>query len=333
MGFKLGQEIIDRIRCKKRSYERTHTGKSLVYGKIYYPNYNLDFPVSNRDSNLYNEFGEKLKIYFIRDGICAHNPNRGARYFLFDRYNFGLDTHFYSHERMLETMGNPKHRFGLFMESEAIVPKSYKIFDKHKGLEKDFDLIFTYSAKLLDTLDNARFVPFCSSPWNQDSMEDDRYLRKTKNVSILSSDKLWTPLHKYRYDLAMKCKREGLADTFGTFDGGSMVKMADTVNDYRYTFAIENDISPYFFTERLTSAFVAQTVPIYIGATEIDKFFNPDGIIKISTKDDIEKVLKNCNEEDYANRLPAIKDNYERVKDYFNSNDFMYKKYLEPMGV
>lgn len=29
----------------------------------------------------------------------------------------------------------------------------------------------------------------------------------------------------------------------------------------------------------------------------------------------------------------VIEDNYERVKDYFNSGDFMYKKYLEPMEV
>lgn len=333
MGFSLGQEIIDRIRGKRRSYERTYVNTHLEYGKIYYPNYNLDYKFEDRDSNLYNEFGEKLKVYFIRDGISAHKPYRESRYFLYDRYNFGLDTHFYSHEKMLETMGNPSHKFRLLVESESITPKSYKIFDKHKGLEKDFDLIFTYSAKILDNIDNARFVPFCARPWNQDDVDETRYTKKTKNVSILSSNKLWTPLHKYRYDLAMKCKREGLADTFGTFDGGSMVKMADTVNDYRYTFAIENDITPYFFTERLTSAFVAQTVPIYIGATEIDNFFNPDGIIKISTKDDIEKVLKNCNEEDYANRLPAIKENFEKVKEYFNTDDYMYKKYLEPMGV
>lgn len=333
MGFKLGQKFIDKCRHKEDFKRKTISDNHAKYGKFYYPNYNREVEIIDGSYNLFNEYGEKLQTYFIRDDIMAHNPYRYSRYFLFDRYNFGLKTHFYSHENMLETMGKPNYRFGLFIESESIVPESYKIFEKYKGIEKDFDLIFTYSAKLLDTLDNARFVPFCSAPWNKNECDDYRYLKKTKNVSILSSEKVWTPLHKYRYELAKKCKKENLLDTFGTFDGGKMVNINDTLNDYRYTIAIENDITPYFFTERITSAFVSQTVPIYIGATEIDKFFNPDGIIKISVKDDIEKILKQCSKEDYESRLPAIKDNYERVKKYFNPNDQMYEKYLKNLVI
>ena len=329
MGFDLGQEIIDRIRCKKRSYGKTVSAKHLKYGKIYYPNYNLDTEFVNSDSNLYNEFGEKLKIFFYRDDMCAHSPYRQSRYFMWDRYNFGLKTHFYSHMHMLEQMGNPDKKYGLLLESEAIKRNAYKLFDSHKGLEKDFDLIFTHSAKILDKIDNARFVPFCASLWNKDQISDDAYTRKTKNVSILSSDKLMCELHKFRYDLAYKCKRENLADTFGTFDGGPMVKIADTLTDYRYSICIENEVQPYFFTERLISALAAQTIPIYLGATEIDKFFNPDGIIKITTKDDINEVLKKCTKEEYENRLPAILDNYKRALEYQNPLDYMYTKYLK----
>lgn len=329
MGFALGQEIIDRIRCKKRSYGRSRSAKHLIYGKIYYPNYNLDLPFTDYDSNLYNEFGEKLKIFFYRDSVSAHSPYRSTRYFMWDRYNFGLKTHFYSHLHMLEQMGNPDKKYGLFIESEAIMRKSYEIFNKHKGLEKDFDLIFTHSAKILDKIDNARFVPFCARLWNLEAISDDAYKRKTKNVSILSSDKLMCDLHKFRFDLAHRCKRENLADTYGTFDGGPMVKMAETLTDYRYSICIENEVQPYFFTERLISALAAQTIPIYLGATEIDKFFNPDGIIKITTKDDIKEVLKQCTKEEYESRLPAILDNYNRALNYKCPMDYMYEKYLK----
>lgn len=328
MGFELGQEIIDRIRLKKRSYGASVSAKHLKYGKIYYPNYNLDLSFQSGDSNLYNEFGEKLKEFFFRDSVFAHCPYRASRYFLWDRYNFGLDTHFYSHNHMLNTMGNPNHRYGMFIESEAIMSSSYRLFDTHKGLEKDFDLIFTHSAKLLDKLDNARFVPFCASLWNT-SVKDDMYKTKTKDVSILSSDKQMCDLHKFRIDLANQCKRENLADTFGTFDGGAMVKISETLDDYRFSICIENEITPYFFTERLVSALAAQTIPIYLGASKVDEFFNPDGIIKITTKDDIKEVLKQCTKEEYENRLPAILDNYKRALEYKNPNDYMYKKYLE----
>ena len=77
------------------------------------------------------------------------------------------------------------------------------------------------------------------------------------------------------------------------------------------------------------TAFAFHTVPIYLGATEIDKFFNPDGIIKITTKDDINEVLKQCSKEDYENRLPAIKDNYNRVLEYGSPLDYMYEKYVK----
>ncbi len=312
------------------------------YGKIYPPLYNMYYPFTDRQPDVYNEFGEKLETYFIRDIHYAHDPYRRSRYFQFDRYNFTLDTHFYTHETLLETfkgISSCKRRYGMFVESETIVPFTYNIFDENPGLEKDFDLIFTFSARLLDKLPNARFVPFCAAPFNALKWHngvfgvwdkiDDNYKYKSKNISIMSSDKLYCDLHKYRYYLAVKCKNERLADTFGTFDGGPFTSLGDTLIDYRYTFSIENDITPYFFTEKITSAFMTQTIPIYLGATEIDKFFNPDGIIKITVNDNIDDVIKQCTKEEYERRLPAILDNYNRVQKYMNPFDTMYLEYLK----
>lgn len=310
---------------------------NIYYGKYYYPIYNNHVKFASTDLNVYNEYGEKLEHYFFRDAQLAHNPNIRSRYYVLDRFNFGLDTHFYSHEAMLEQMGKPTSKYGMFIESQSILPNSYKILDNNFGLHKDFKYIFTYSDEILNKYDNARFVPFCSSPFNASiqnglfgswDMIDDNYKYKTKNISILSSDKLMCDLHKYRYDLAHYLKNNHLADTYGTFDGGNFTTLPFTLVDYRFTFAIENDISPYFFTERITSAFVTQTIPIYIGATDIGKFFNTDGIIQISTKDNIDDVIKMCTKEYYEERLPAILDNYNRVKEYNNPFDYIYEKYI-----
>ncbi len=330
----------DWMRKKLCKEHKKYTHKN--YGRIYPPLYNMYYPFTDRQPDVYNEFGEKLETYFIRDIHYAHDPYRRSRYFQFDRYNFAVDTHFYTHETLLETykgISTCKRRYGMFVESETIVPFTYNIFDENPGLEKDFDLIFTFSARLLDKLPNARFVPFCAAPFNAFKWQngifgvwdkiDDNYKYKTKNISIMSSDKLYCDLHKYRYDLACKCKNEKIADTFGTFDGGPFTSLGDTLIDYRYTFSIENDITPYFFTEKITSAFMTQTIPIYLGATEIDKFFNPNGIIKISVNDDIDDVIKQCTKEEYEKRLPAILDNYNRVQKYMNPFDIMYLEYLK----
>lgn len=347
MGFKLGQKIIDKIRQKKepfwkRIFKSNKVNKYIKIknisntpikhqqqGTIYYPYYNLAAPLVTRPRDIFNANGEKMDIYFIRDIHFAHDPYQESQYFLWDRYNYSLDTHFYSHNMMLQTIGNPSRRYGCLIESQAIVPEDYKIFDKNKGLEQDFDYIFTYDERLLDKLDNARFVPFCASLWNKELITDDLYQKKSKNISILSSDKLMCDMHKFRYDLAFTCKNYNLADTFGTFDGGPFVNISKPLLDYRFSICVENDITPYFFTERLINALASQTIPVYFGATQIDKFFNPDGIIKFDLKSDIKEVLKQCTPEEYERRLPAIKDNYERALSYASPFDNMYKKYLE----
>lgn len=84
-----------------------------------------------------------------------------------------------------------------------------------------------------------------------------------------------------------------------------------------------------FFTEKIICAFANQTIPIYLGASKIDKFFNPDGIIKITTKTNIPKLVKQLTEEEYQNRLPAIMENYEKAKNYINPWDYMYKNYFK----
>ncbi len=314
-------------------HKLTQSHKS--YGKIYLPIYNLKYEISSEEPVIYNRDGEAMRTFFIRDLHMAHNPYYSSKYFAWDRYNFALKTHFYTHNAMLETMGSPDYRYGWLLESEAIVPDDYNVFKKYKTLNKEFNSIFTYSDRILDTVDNAKFFPGCAETWygkpiGGGKMSEDAYNRKTKNISIVSSDKVSCELHKYRIDLARKYKNDSSVDTFGTFDGGLPIKIGESLQDYRYSIVIENFISSYFFTERITNCFAAQTIPIYIGAAKIDDFFNTDGIIQIHPKDfsNIDKIIKQCCQEDYEQRIPAVKENYRRVQKYVNVLDYLYEEYL-----
>ena len=193
---------------------------------------------------------------------------------------------------MKQTMGNPIRKYGILSEPRSIEPESYKLLENNKEFCKEFDAIFTHDDKLLENIPNAKFVPFCAEPWygrNVEKLEEanTNYQRKLYNISIISSDKEKCEMHRLRKNCAIKCKEKGLADTYGTFDGGNYVlNIEDVLSDYRYSIVIENDISKYYFTEKLTSCFVAQTVPIYCGAEDIGKFFNINGIIFV-IKDDL----------------------------------------------
>lgn len=101
------------------------------------------------------------------------------------------------------------------------------------------------------------------------------------------------------------------------------------MKDYRYFICIENDIQDYMFSERFITCLAAQTIPIYLGASKIDEFFNIDGIIKFSPKDDIKDILKQCTPEEYTRRLPAVLDNYKRALEYKDIGEWMWQRYLK----
>ena len=282
---------------------------------------------------VYNREGKELKIFYLQDQLLA--PYSWSRYFMWDRCNYGLDIHFYTHNNMLITRGNPLKKYGMLIESKQVVPDNYKIFKKNKGLNREFEAIFTYDAELLNELPNAKFFPACANVWygkRGELFEWDKecFKEKSKGISIVSSNKKMCHLHEARYNLSLYCKENNLADTFGTFDGGSLCLIDDSLKNYRYSIIIENDISDYFFTEKITNCFASQTIPIYLGAKKIGEFFNEDGIIPIieNDLDNIESVLKQCTDEEYSRRLPAIMDNYQRVQQYKNIYDYLYENYF-----
>ena len=290
-----------------------------------------EYHITNTMPNIYNQEGQLLETYFIKNRHSQHAPfGHEGKYFFWDRYNYGLDTHFYGPESMPKTLGKPLVKYGMLTESRIIVPQDYEVFHKHKGLEKEFKYIFTYDEQILNAVENARFYPIAAGIWNQE-MKTGLSEKKDRDVSILSSDKVMCELHRFRLALAKMCKVERLADTYGRFDGGDYVKSVDeTLDRYRFSFIIENDISDYYFSERLTSCLASQTIPIYVGARKISEFFNTDGMILLE-KPDLElakEALKQCNRQTYEEKLPAVLENYERVQEYRNMQDYLYEHYL-----
>lgn len=294
-----------------------------------------EYPITNTMPRIYNAEGRLLETYFIKNRHSQHAPfGQEGKYFFWDRYNYGLDTHFYGAEEMTQTLGKPIVKYGMLTESRVIVPKDYEVFQKHRGLEKEFRYVFTYDEQILNRLENARFYPIAAGIWNQ-TMEETRYEKKEKDISILCSDKVMCPLHQFRLELARMCRREKLAYTFGRFDGGAYVESVDECLDsFRYSIVIENDISDYYFSERLTSCFASQTIPVYLGARRISEFFNTDGIVFLPDTDleHAREVIAGCTRENYEARLAAVMDNYARVQEYVNMQDYLYEHYLQMPG-
>lgn len=339
MKIKFRTRLLNKLKSLTIDQLENFTRKYLYYTPTYSRPYERVYKLDTREPEIFNRYGERMKVFFLADGGTSYSPygNIRNRYFLWDRYNYGLKTHFYTQLEAFNTVWKPDRKFAMLTESRAIIPSYYKKYVRNKKyIENEFEALFTYDDEILDKFSNAKFMPFNAGFWygNMDSSvsspQEDEWKSKSKNISILASNKSMCELHNVRKNLALKCKREGLADTFGTFDGGHWINPDFTLKDYRFSFAIENDITNYFFTEKITNCFAAQTIPVYLGAQKIDEFFNPDGIIKISLKDidNIEKILAQCTPQEYERRLPAVLDNFKRVQEYANINDYLYKKYF-----
>ncbi|WP_300697461.1 MULTISPECIES: glycosyltransferase family 10 domain-containing protein [Helicobacter] len=308
---------------KEEPYLYLKTKKGSKY-PLYIPS---PHSFSPNPSAVYNAKGEKLYVFFIRS---EHYCGGGAKIY-WDMHNISLPIHFYQDDCCFETIGNPMKRYAWLVEPPCINQKINTAFQT-QALHKDFDLVLTHSDKLLDTLPNARLLPFWSIWYGNEvrnnqkdnpRLDKNLYLFKEKDISMVCSNKLLTPLHHIRHHFAKRALQGGKVDVFGEFNNKLIMFKSQSLEHYRYQIVIENEISSFYFTEKVLDCFASMTIPIYLGATKIDKFFNTDGMIILKEDSDLDSILKTCCKEDYENRLEAIKDNYHRLFSYNIENSIL----------
>lgn len=292
---------------------------------------------------IFNKNGDRKRTFYLDDRVCVHSPysfssiNVGETHYInWDRFNKGLRVHFYSHEKILDAKLRGKKNFGIIVESETIVPALYSKLLSSPNIISRYDGIFTHSERLLNRYSNTYFIPG-SSVWyggtaGGGELSCDKYKNKNKNISLVSSDKAQCDLHRFRLHLAELLSINTSVDVMGTYNGGNYVNIADSLDEYRYSIVIENNITSCYFTEKILNCFAAMTIPIYIGATDIGKYFDSRGIVSISpsmSDDEIIHIINMCTPEFYSISLDAIKNNYEYVKKYFCIEDYIYENYLQ----
>lgn len=220
----------------------------------------------------------------------------------------------------------------LLIEPRSIQPDVYKWMETNYG---KFKYVFTHDSKLLKVCDNSKLILWGMGNANYNSFND---APKTKNISMVSSDKELCELHKLRKQLAFDLKGHPLVDTMGTFDGGPFVDTETIYSQYRYSIVVENYVDDNWFTEKICNCFANKTIPIYLGSPKIYKFFNPHGILSFEPKglkDWLKYQTPEILDRKYNIRLEAINDNYERVRKYEKFETWFFKEYgelLEDLG-
>lgn len=138
---------------------------------------------------------------------------------------------------------------------------------------------------------------------------------KTRTMSMIASSKTMVPGHRKRLSFMNAIKERfaggGEIDFFGR-DTRPLDDKMDGIAPYRFHIVIENSNHPYYWTEKLTDAWIGWALPVYCGdPTILQQIPDPNGIVLIDI-DDIEAASAKLRElldrpDIYDERLPAIR--------------------------
>ena len=100
---------------------------------------------------IYNEKGERVLLAYLQDKHVAHSPytfvsGRIPRRILWDRFNYRLNTQFYSHQEIfkMHEKTDGQKQFGILVESENVVPDDYNRLMKNPDTVHQLDALFTH---------------------------------------------------------------------------------------------------------------------------------------------------------------------------------------------
>lgn len=209
-----------------------------------------------------------------------------------------------------------KIKVAWLVECREVHPHAYlKILE----LSDVFDYIFTFDEELLKMGDK-----FVKTPIGTSRIIDRhaKIYKKTKSTSMIVSKKKWCVGHKFRHDIVMGFRDPSLVDMWGEAfkpmpQGAKILALAE----YRYTISVENWQGDNYFTDKPTDPFRVGTVPVYWGPKNFSKFFNMDGVIVFETAEELNDIIPTLTEKRYQSMLPAIKDNFELVKNWLSMDD------------
>lgn len=170
-----------------------------------------------------------------------------------------------------------------------------------------YDFVLTWRT---DLIDEDRYKScFFPSPIKEISQGDFDLEKKLRKINIINSFKKSrstskTDLYNYRINLACELAKIGFCDIFGigwpkTTPGycGPVESKKPVQTRYLFTLCIENTLDePGAITEKIFDAFEAGSIPLYLGASDIEKFIPKNLFINLRERCSAEDVIRITNE-------------------------------------
>lgn len=213
------------------------------------------------------------------------------------------------------------HHFALRRGTKAqisvVLGEPSAIHTKHIALlrftYRRFYRVLAFNEKLLADIPNGLFFPY-GTTWVPNWR--DLPLKKKRMTSLIASAKRDTTGHKLRHAVVDWVQASGQdVDVMGRGYTPFETK-SDGLAPYRYSVVIENMREPNYFSEKLLDAVFCSTVPIYWGCPNLDRFFDPDGIVQCASEGDVRRAVQAASEADFQQRLPKLQAMKSQLEPY-----------------
>jgi hypothetical protein len=177
-----------------------------------------------------------------------------------------------------------------------------------------FSRILTFQRLILRLVPNARFW-IAADSW-VGAPTDAEIAGKSRNMSLIASTKMMLGGHRLRHAVARWIRAEKLDVDLCGLAYRPLASKRDGLLPYRFSVVIENSRESGYFTEKLVDALLCGTVPIYWGATDVEKFFDPAGMLVCRTEEELRAAIRRADATLYAKMLPALLRNREAARQY-----------------
>lgn len=204
------------------------------------------------------------------------------------------------------------------LEPKAIDPRPYDYVEKYPD---KFDYILSHHIEWVSE--------FPKGLWYPNAMTWIPYVgrkiwQKSKNLSMVVSSKQLTSLQRDRHWLAEKVPQfDIMGSKYQWFD-----EKADSLIPYRFQIVLENCRVPGYFSEKIVDCFLCGTIPIYIGDPQINQYFDSEGILQFSNKEELLNFVIETEKSDdwedlYRERFSSIQSNFAAAQNYLCAEDWI----------
>ena len=273
------------------------------------------------------------EVFNIFDDTFSHDrysvAGKDSNFIVWDRkFSDKNRPTFYSHNRIYEIenrLTTKENSFALLFESKSIIPNTYHQVENY--LSK-FEKVFTHNSDFLKKYDNCFWIPG-GGVWigGTYGLGEKKIHKKSKLISIVSSQKNMCELHKFRLNVT-NFVSQNFGNKVDIFGLNVWTPIFNSLQNYMFSIVIENYQDELYFTEKILNCFATGTIPIYLGAKKINEKFNEKGIIQFDNLESLNDILSTIDETFYFDRMDAIIDNFERCNDFDNIEDYFYKNYF-----